>query len=59
MTEQSKVQDSGSPESEQAQIEEYQIAPFPEPDDERPVDEPLIDPEAPLDAHDELPEDDA
>lgn len=31
-------------------VEEYQMAPEPEPDDERPVVERVIDPEAPLDA---------
>ncbi len=39
-------------------VEEYQMAPeAPEPDEERPITEPVVDPEAPLDSREELLDD--
>jgi hypothetical protein len=38
-------------------VEEYQLAPEPEPDEERPVVEPVEDPEAPLDSREDLLDD--
>ncbi len=35
-------------------VEEYQMAPEPEPDEERPIIEPVEDPEAPLDSSEDL-----
>jgi hypothetical protein len=38
-------------------VEEYQMAPEPEPDEERPIAEPVEDPEAPLDSRGDAPDD--
>ncbi len=39
-------------------VEEYQMMPVPEPDEERPIAEPIADPEAPLDSREGLLDED-
>ncbi len=50
--------DPFDPTPEEDKVEEYQMSPeVPEPDEERPIAEPVVDPEAPLVALEELLDD--
>jgi hypothetical protein len=52
------LNDPFDPVSVEDKVEEYQMAPEPEPDEERPIAEPVEDPEAPLDSRGDVPADD-